>query len=244
MAWAAAGGGLMSRADRMRQLVQAAGVRGSLLVDRFRPGPTPVQVDPESIVIPDSMIARQAVDLCREHSSPALANHCLRTFWWGSLLARSADLRFDAELFWVAALLHDLGLTERFGFTSDELHCFAYEGALAAERFCADQGWSDGRARTVGEAICLHLNITVPVEAGVEAHLVRSGSGLDVIGTGLGRIHPDNRADVLARYPRLGFTEEIGRLVAEQRRRRPGSRMSFLVRNGLGAMIRRGPLTD
>lgn len=38
-------------------------------------------------------------------------NHCLRTYAWGMILGAHDGLRPDAELLFVAALLHDLALT-------------------------------------------------------------------------------------------------------------------------------------
>jgi len=244
MAWATRTGGRMSRSDRLMQLAQAGGVRADLLLRRFLPRRSAQRIDLESVVVPDSVIARRAADLCATNSSPSLTNHCLRTFYWGSLLAQARDVRFDVELFWVASLLHDLGLTDSFGFQDDRYHCFAYEGALAAGEFARDGGWSIERAGELAEAICLHLNVKVPLGDEPEAHLLRAGSGLDVVGARLHEIHPATRDEVLSKHPRLHFKDELADLAGEQGGRRPGSRMSFLMSNGFGEMIQRAPFPD
>src|SRR5579859_3542935 len=48
------------------------------------------------------------------------------------------------------------------------------------------------RARTVAEAISLHLNIAVPARLGAEAHLLSKGVSLDVVGR---RLHEIDNAE-------------------------------------------------
>ncbi|MGI9647297.1 MAG: HD domain-containing protein [Acidimicrobiia bacterium] len=244
MEWALSTGGRMSRSDRFGQLAQAGGVRAGLLLRRFLPKRSAARIDLDALVVPDSAIATEAAELCIASSSQSLANHCLRTFYWGSLLAQAGGLRFDPELFWVASLLHDLGLTDAFGFKDDRYQCFAFEGAVAAGEFASEQGWSDDRAGALSEAICLHLNVKVSVADGPEAYLLRSGSGLDSVGGRLHEINPANRDEVLARYPRLHFKDELSDLAGEQGRRRPQSRMGFLMANGFGGLVQRAPFPD
>ena len=244
MEWAARTGGLMSRSDRFSQLAQAGGVRAGLLLRRFLPKQSASRIDLEAVVVPDSTIAAEAIELCLDSSSESLANHCLRTFYWGSLLAQARRLHFDPELFWVAALLHDLALTDSFGFKDDRYGCFAFEGAVAAGEFARERGWPEHRTRVLSEAICLHLNVKVSVADEQEAHLLRSGSGLDAVGARLHEIHPANRDEVLSRFPRLHLKDELSDLVGEQGRRRPESRMGFLMANGFGGMIQRAPFPE
>lgn len=234
----------MSRSERIGQLAQAGGVRAGMLLRRFLPRKSAARIDLGSVVVPDSGLAKEAAELCIASSSESLANHCFRTFYWGSLLARADGLQFDPELFWVASLLHDLGLTDSFGFKDERYQCFAYEGADAAGDLVRRRGWPEGRAGVLSEAICRHLNVRVSVVDGPEAHLLRSGSGLDAVGGRLHEIDPANRDEVLTRYPRLRFKDELSDLASEQARRRPESRMAFLMANGFGGMIERAPFPD
>lgn len=43
-----------------------------------------------------------------------LCHHCMRTFLFGNLLGQRDGLRCDRELLYLGAVMHDLGLTERF----------------------------------------------------------------------------------------------------------------------------------
>jgi HD domain len=79
----------------------------------------------------DSKIAQEATDLVRATSTPSLFNHSMRTYLFGALLGK--DLSFDYELFYLASVLHDLGLTEKYAGDRS----FEIEGAEAARKSCA-----------------------------------------------------------------------------------------------------------
>jgi hypothetical protein len=195
------------------------------------------------ISLPSTALSRAAQALCEETSSPALANHCHRTYLWGALLAARDGIAIDSELFYVASLLHDLGLTERFA-PRGEVACFAFAGAEAAERFALDRGCAAERSRRLAEAICRHLNPRVSLEEGAEAHLLRQGSGLDVVGLRLSEVAAPSRQAVLERHPRLGLKEELSASMALDGRLHPGTRLATLCRLGFARRVRAAPFAE
>ena len=42
-------------------------------------------------------------------------NHAIRTLVFGALVGQQQKITFDRELFFLGAIFHDLGLTERYG---------------------------------------------------------------------------------------------------------------------------------
>jgi HD superfamily phosphodiesterase len=87
-----------------------------------------------ALVIPDSLLAKEATDLIREHSTDLLFNHSLRVYLFAAELGRRQNLRFDPELLYVAAAFHDFGLLRKF---SSETERFEVDGANAARQFLA-----------------------------------------------------------------------------------------------------------
>lgn len=63
------------------------------------------------IAIPDSGVARDAVALAREVSSPMLFNHVMRSFVFGKLVGARETVVVDDEVVFLSTTLHDLGLT-------------------------------------------------------------------------------------------------------------------------------------
>jgi HD superfamily phosphodiesterase len=81
-------------------------------------------------------LAREATDYVRGMSAPVVFNHVLRTYLFGELLGRAKQLNFDSELFYLGAVLHDLGQTEQFMGNQR----FEVDGADAAAAFLKDRG--------------------------------------------------------------------------------------------------------
>lgn len=155
--------------------------------------------------LPDTPSTRAADTLCRDASEPFLANHQLRSYLWASILGRDRNVTVDHEALFVAAALHDLGLTD--GFRGDG--CFEVIGADAAAQFLVGLGWSKDRVEVVRRAIVLHLEPSVPIEAGPVAHVLDLGITLDVSGGRLDEIDPDTKAEILEAFPRLDFKRRM-----------------------------------
>lgn len=247
--WARQTGGRMSRADQLAMLRQGVALQLGLIASglKRRLGASgAARLDLAAVRIPDSPAARSAEALCRDASSPGLANHCDRAYLWGALLAQAGRKRYDEELLYVACQLHDLGLTDRYFRDPKGIHCFAVEGALAAEKWAAaDSGWEEERRGRLTEAITLHLNVRVALSHGPEAHFLHEGTSLDVTGLRAREIARDVRQEVVARYPRLGFKKEIDALAQAQRQARPGCRMDWLYRwVGFGKRVAKAPFDE
>ena len=65
------------------------------------------------IKVPDTTLVHDAIDMSRSLLKPYLFNHVMRSWLFGVLLSESAERPPDPELLAVAAVLHDLGLTDR-----------------------------------------------------------------------------------------------------------------------------------
>ncbi|MEM6993452.1 MAG: hypothetical protein AAF721_23260, partial [Myxococcota bacterium] len=77
---------------------------------RRRKNPAP-PVSTSVWTAPDSDLCRAAAETCALHSTPGLVGHCGRTYAFGMALSSVLGKRPDRELLYVAAQLHDLGLT-------------------------------------------------------------------------------------------------------------------------------------
>ena len=155
--------------------------------------------------LPDTPSTRAADALCRDASEPFLANHELRSYLWACILGRGRDIEVDHEALFVAAALHDLGLTDRFRGDG----CFEVIGGDAAAKFLAGLGWSAPRAEIVRRAIVLHIEPSVPIEAGPVAHVLDLGITLDVSGGRLEEVDPGTKAEILEAFPRLDFKRRM-----------------------------------
>jgi HD domain-containing protein len=235
--WAERTGGRLSRGDRAELIRQGIGARLGRLSARWeRPLPTELPKEP------DSTLAREAEERARELSSPALYRHCLRTWAFAALFAQRDQVAHDAELLYLACVLHDLGLTAAHDRRDASAQCFAVEGARAARDLLRAHGETEERARLVAEAISLHLNISVPDRLGAEASLLSKGVTLDAVGRRVRHLPAPEIAQVVERWPREGSSAALLETTKRQARIRPHSRSALLSRLGFANLVAANPL--
>ncbi|MCQ6957241.1 HD domain-containing protein [Mucilaginibacter aquariorum] len=158
------------------------------------------------IKIPDSVIARQATELLREHGSELLYNHSLRTFLFAALNGRQNNSRYDAELLFVSAMFHDLGLTPHY--RSDDKR-FEVDGANAARDFLRAHGVSPPSLQLVWDAIALHTSPGIAEYKEPEVALLNFGAALDVVGRGYDQLSDNDREAIVKHFPRNGLKKNM-----------------------------------
>jgi hypothetical protein len=159
------------------------------------------------IRVPDSAIARAATQLVRDTEDDLLYNHSRRVFFWGALTGERRGLSYDAELLYLAAMFHDMGLTEKY--SSPDLR-FEVDGANAARDFMKSYGVSERDIEDVWTAIALHTTPGIPEHMHPEIRLVQAGAGMDMVGRGMDAIPAAERDRVLAAHPRGdGFAHDV-----------------------------------
>lgn len=158
------------------------------------------------IRIPDSKIAREAAELVRQHESEMLFNHSVRVFAFGALKGVRQNLKFDAELLYVAALFHDLGIADAF---HTETKRFEVDGADAARAFLRSHGIPEPKADLVWEAVALHTTPGIPQYMRPEIALTNAGVLVDVVGVGYDDYTQEQREQVIAAFPRGDFKNEF-----------------------------------
>lgn len=222
--WSARHDGALTRAERTRELVRAARglVRAELTRLARTLGLSGRHRDRvlEPLELPTTPLAAAALERLA-HTPDWNVGHSLRTYAFGALLATRDGQTFDAELAFVAAALHDLGLVEL-----GPARCFAHRGAELARATCLAAGAAPERAAQVAEAICLHLNVLPTGSA--EARLVRAGAGYDVVGDRFFDLSGEQRRHVLARWPRGDFARSIARELVREADANPKTRAALL----------------
>ena len=199
-----------------------------------------VEVLEEDMSIPDSQLCHKATDLVRALSPEVLVQHGLRSYVFGGALARLDGLIYDRELFFLACIMHDLGLTE----SCHGPRAFEVEGADRAYAFLVEQQIPREGARTVHQAIALHARIGMAVKHNREGALLQAGAGMDVLGLRAEDLTRAGRQRVADRFPRLGFKSAISRLIGEQARTRPQCNIAGHVQFGFLQRIQRAPFVE
>jgi hypothetical protein len=153
----------------------------------------------EGMKIPDSELARDAMQIVRDTQSELLFLHSNRVYCWAALAGDHRGLKYDPELLYVAAMFHDVGLGPAY--QSSRLR-FEVDGANAARDFLTSRGIPERDVAKVWTAIALHTTPGVAEHMHAEAALVQAGAGMDVVGRNYEDFSERERGYVLAAFPR------------------------------------------
>lgn len=189
--------------------------------------------------VPDSGTALVALDTARAFCSPALVNHCLRSYLWAAAYGAERDIGFDTEVLYVAAMLHDIGLTPSF-----DNHRLPFEvaGGHVAWVFGAGAGWPAARREHAARIVVDHMRGDVTVEENPEGYLLALATSLDISGARPEAWSAELKTTVLDRYPRLDLAAEFVRCFADQAARKPDSSAAAAVASGIAGRIAANPL--
>jgi HD superfamily phosphodiesterase len=158
------------------------------------------------IHVPDTALTREATEFIRDTEDELLFNHSRRVFFFGALQGLRRGLQPNAELLYVAAMFHDLGLTE--GYHDSQVR-FEVDGANAARDFLINHGIDEAEAAKVWLGIALHTTPGVPEFMAPEVALLQAGVEVDVVGVGREELAPEALAAVTAAHPRPQFKQRI-----------------------------------
>ena len=173
------------------------------------------------VVIPDSLLAREVAQLIRDTESELLFNHSTRVYLWGALLGKRKGIPFDSELLYVASMFHDIGLTSAY--RGSDLR-FEVDGANAARDFLRSHHVDEADVAKVWTAVALHTTPGIPEHMHGEIALVQAGAGMDVAGRGFDVVSEEQRAAVVATYPRgADFADKMIDAFYDGMKHRPGT---------------------
>ncbi|GAB7071875.1 cyanamide hydratase [Mycobacterium hodleri] len=189
--------------------------------------------------IPQTPAATAALAVATRFYTPALLNHCVRSYLWGRVYATAHDVAVDDELFYVSAMLHDIALTDSF-----DSHRMSFEqaGGDVAWVFGVAAGWPADRAERATEIIVRHMRDDVSAAVDPESHLLQVATSWDVAGRRPEEFSLAARAEIVGRHPRLGFGREFVACFQDQAARKPDGAAAASMASGGAGRIAANPL--
>jgi hypothetical protein len=192
-------------------------------------------------MFPRTPAATAAFSVAARFYSPALLNHCIRSYLWGAMYGAAHGIAFDDELLYVSAMLHDIGLTDAF-----DSHRLPFEqaGGDLAWVFGVAAGWPADRAARATEIIVTHMRYDLDVSpaADPESHILQVATSWEIVGRRPEEFPPEARAEMLARYPREGFGSEFLACFEDQAMRKPNSAAAGSIAHDVAGLIAANPL--
>lgn len=190
-------------------------------------------------MFPTTAAATAALDVATRFYSPALLNHCVRSYLWGAAYGAAHGIAFDGELYYVSSLLHDIALTDPF-----DSHRLPFEeaGGDLAWVFAVAAGWPADRAVRARKIIVLHMRDDVASDDDPESHLLQVATSWDVVGRRPEEFPAHVRTQILQRYPRGSFGSEFLACFEDQARRKPDGAAAMSVASDAAGRIMANPL--
>ena len=192
-------------------------------------------MDLTSLAPPPTPATELALEVSTRFSPTALVHHCRRSYLFAAAFGLQQGISFDAELLFVAAMLHDIGLTDAF-----DNHAVDFEtaGGHVAWVFAAGAGWSPERRGRAALAIVDHMRDDVDPVVDPEGHLLAAATSLDISGRRPEAWTAEFRHAVVTEFPRLDLATRFLRCFEAQAARKPTSTAAESVRSGLARRLR------
>ena len=189
---------------------------------------------PADWAIPDSAFAVQAIEAASTLCPEFMMRHCFRSYCFGAIIAARNGLSLDREVFFIAAMLHDLGLSDAH---VDDPGSFEWVGARLAHTICLDAEQTETKAAIIHNAIALHTSIGIVEHHQPEISLLHFGTEMDLFGSRLDEMPKDVLERVLMNYPRDEFKAEFSPCLNLQAEKKPNSQIAGAVGIGITERI-------
>jgi hypothetical protein len=169
------------------------------------------------IAVADTPLVKRAYEIAREYLDPYLFNHVMRSWLFATLIAEKKGDPYDAEVLAVSALLHDIGLSERF---AGPLR-FEVEGANFARELASGFDVDIRRAQLIWDSIALNSTPSICLHKEAEAALCVLGVGLDWGGWGYERLPMQQITRIVEEFPRLAMKQRFTQAICNLCEQRP-----------------------
>lgn len=196
---------------------------------------TPSAVSVAELKPPATAFCNRIDSYTRENLSEDTYRHSLRVYSYGVAIARECFPQWGLEkggkldeTWFACAMLHDIGTTEK-NISSTRLSYEFWAGYLALDLL---QKGEEGavatkdQAESVAEAIIRHQDVQPVGNISLLTGLIHFGTLLDNIGAGSHLIHEDTIANVVAEYPRKGWSGCFKHTVETEKKLKPWAMVS------------------
>jgi hypothetical protein len=224
--WSKKNNGVLTRTEQFHFLRNMAFLAAREVTDVIRAKLgllKPVNLDLSDLAPPDTRMVKDTEEFARDTHTQDLLSHGYRTYYFGAMIAAYRKLKYDKEVYFSAAILHDIGLTESRISPLTQC-CFAVSGGHQAHNFLLSKDHPAAKAQIVGDAISAHLNLHLPVRKyGEVASLVAKGAVCDLFGSEKRKLPEKFKSDLLRAYP----AGDLQAALLSNEEMAPGSRLDI-----------------
>lgn len=170
------------------------------------------------VTVPDTPLIQDALDYARQHTTPGIFNHVVRSWLYGVIISSRvpAFQSMDKEVHAIAAILHDLGWDPKGALITPDKR-FEVDGANAAREFLRSKApsWDHHKQQLVWDSIALHSTPSFAAYKEVEVAAASIGIIADFSGpndVSAPGLTWDEWNTIVEELPRSGFRDEVQRI--------------------------------
>ncbi|MBT2790072.1 HD domain-containing protein [Paraburkholderia strydomiana] len=173
------------------------------------------------ITIPSGPMSRAAAKFAIANMPDVLYRHSVRVFLFAALIGQRRRVAYDADLLYVTALFHDVGLTPPY---QSSQRRFEVDSANAVKSFLSEHDALDTEIAEAWRATALHTTFGIETEMLTLASLIITGVETDLLGLHFDEVDHSERNSVLRAFPRgPAFKETIIEVFARGMKHRPAT---------------------
>ncbi|WP_280494491.1 HD domain-containing protein [Nocardia asiatica] len=241
--WAVTSGGNLNR-RQMNQLLglllfTMPGLLSGRIASFFGARTATTRLDLAALQPPDTAMALAAAREARGVLSASMLNHSYRVWAFGKTLAHARRAPLDDELFYTAAMLHDIELEN-----PQSSRCFAVRGAEHAAQLLGELDVPADRVTLIRDGIAGHMTLGADSDLSDLAGVLAAGAGVDLFGNRIQELDPQWVAEIITRHPRLDFKRLVTAAVAREAEAVPDGRTALLRRFGFDLMVNSSPFAE
>ncbi|KAI4852896.1 cyanamide hydratase [Aureobasidium sp. EXF-8845] len=182
----------------------------------------------DQVPLPDTPLIKAALKHVKAELPEHTFNHSMRVFYYGMAIATQQfpHWKFSTETWLLTCLFHDIGTIDKH--THGTFMSFEFYGAYLALSTLRTLDSPRSQAESVAEAIIRHQD---PVETGMITTiglLIQLATQYDNMGYRSEYVHEDTIKDVVARYPRRGWSGCFSAKIREEVEVKPWSHSTAL----------------
>jgi len=162
----------------------------------------PAEYTVADIKIPDSEIAKKALQYAKDRLPEQTFNHSMRVYYYGAAIAQKHLPSFipSLETYFLTCLLHDIGTTQ--GNLNATMLSFEFYGGYVALNQLQEYGAPREQAESVAEAIIRHQDLGDIGTISTVGQLIQLSTLFDNAGANPSLISKSTIESVVAAYPR------------------------------------------
>ncbi|TCD60598.1 hypothetical protein EIP91_009829 [Steccherinum ochraceum] len=187
-------------------------------------GPHPKQdlFTADDFPLPSSPIVKEVRDFVKKELNEQTYNHSHRIYFYGTALVKThfPQWSYDNETYFLACLLHDIGVADKFLATTKM--SFDFKGAIIARDLILQLKGHEDQADSVCDAIIRHQDLFVSGgNITLLGQILQLSTVLDNSGFRADLIHPKLIETTCAAFPRKGWSQVFSRTIEKEENLKP-----------------------